>query len=413
MNGKATMKIKQKNEKGITLVALVITIVILIILATVTINVAFGDGGLIDQAKLAAEKTANSIYDEEASIANLTAYLAENTGGIVPPKEPEIPADTTPPTVEITVGETTENSITITVNATDDSGEIGTYKYYLNGTLKDTLTSNSYTFTGLTAGTEYTIKVEAYDKAGNMGEKSTTVSTESANIPTTTSYVGYYADVDGNGSVDGVIYADLAIGGSGQWGDSNGNYTIPTGSNFKKYGISQTNYTDDFGTKDVIKVTNSSGNERFYVMALDDVDSNIYCWYEAAWDYGMSDYASTTSTLFGSGKQNTKNMISKWNSSSYGAQNIGSDTDVWGLSTVQSKINENPAWYVPSKEEWSAFGQELGITSSNYQDKGLSYNYWSSSQYGASSAWYATFVSGFMSSYGAYNVYCVRLGTTF
>ena len=38
-------------------------------------------GGLIDQAKLAAEKTANSIYDEEASIANLTAYLNEQLGG--------------------------------------------------------------------------------------------------------------------------------------------------------------------------------------------------------------------------------------------------------------------------------------------------------------------------------------------
>ena len=28
-----------------------------------------------------------------------------------------------------------------------------------------------------------------------------------------TSYVGYYADVDGDGTVDGIIYADLAIGG--------------------------------------------------------------------------------------------------------------------------------------------------------------------------------------------------------
>lgn len=36
-----------KKEKGITLIALVITIVIIIILATVTINMAFGDGGLL------------------------------------------------------------------------------------------------------------------------------------------------------------------------------------------------------------------------------------------------------------------------------------------------------------------------------------------------------------------------------
>ena len=36
-------------------------------------------------------------------------------------------------------------------------------------------------------------------------------------ISKTDSYVGYYADIEGDGIVDGVIYADLAIGGSGEW----------------------------------------------------------------------------------------------------------------------------------------------------------------------------------------------------
>ena len=36
-------------------------------------------------------------------------------------------------------------------------------------------------------------------------------------ISQTDSYVGYYADIEGDGTVDGIIYADLAIGGSGQW----------------------------------------------------------------------------------------------------------------------------------------------------------------------------------------------------
>ena len=68
-------------SKGITLIALVITIVILIILATVTVNVAFGDGGLIDQARQATEKTTNSIYGEETYFANLTAYLKKELEG--------------------------------------------------------------------------------------------------------------------------------------------------------------------------------------------------------------------------------------------------------------------------------------------------------------------------------------------
>ena len=159
------IKENKRNERnytrGITLVALVITIVILIILATVTVNVAFGDGGLIDQAKLAAEKTANSIYDEEASIANLTAYLNEELGGgeILPPE------DTEPPVISSFIEtEVTENSITVSTTATDNSG--GTLKYeYRKGSEAFTEGGTTYQFTGLTADTEYTLEVKVTDEA--------------------------------------------------------------------------------------------------------------------------------------------------------------------------------------------------------------------------------------------------------
>ena len=55
------MKIYSKKETGITLMALVITIIIIIILATVTINMAFGENGLIREAELARDLTANSL----------------------------------------------------------------------------------------------------------------------------------------------------------------------------------------------------------------------------------------------------------------------------------------------------------------------------------------------------------------
>ena len=47
---------KQKNEKGITLVALVVTIIILLILASVSINLTLGDNGIIIKAKEAKRK---------------------------------------------------------------------------------------------------------------------------------------------------------------------------------------------------------------------------------------------------------------------------------------------------------------------------------------------------------------------
>ena len=56
-----------KSEKGITLVALVITIVILIILATVSISFAV-NGGLFDKAQRGADMYKNSAEDEAQTL---------------------------------------------------------------------------------------------------------------------------------------------------------------------------------------------------------------------------------------------------------------------------------------------------------------------------------------------------------
>ncbi len=295
----------QKGEKGITLLALIITVVIMIILAAVTINITLGDGGLIDQAKTAAEATVNSAQSEQEQLDSLEQelanILAENEGPV--------------------------------------------------------------------------------------------------SIPESETQVANYADVDGNGTVDGVIYADLAIGGSGQWTDSDGTYTIPKGSNFKKYEVTQESYSGSFGTGQVIApVSGSSGNERFYVMALENAASGTYQF----WSSGGT--SVVTSTDFGTGESNTAAMKAKSGSSSY----------LWGISAVQSGTwNGSGGWYVPSRGEWSAFADQLDITTSNYSSKGLSNAYWSSSQRSTGSAWNALFYSGTFNLGSVSSIAYVRLGTTF
>lgn len=64
-----------KNQRGITLVALVITIIILIILATVAISFAFGNNGLINRAEDATEYYANDTAYTDDSITNVEKYL--------------------------------------------------------------------------------------------------------------------------------------------------------------------------------------------------------------------------------------------------------------------------------------------------------------------------------------------------
>ena len=59
---------KLKKERGITLVALVVTIVVLLILAGVSINMVLGNNGLITKAKDAKEQTESSTVKDEVSM---------------------------------------------------------------------------------------------------------------------------------------------------------------------------------------------------------------------------------------------------------------------------------------------------------------------------------------------------------
>ena len=69
---------KTKEMKGITLVALVVTIVVLLILAGVSINSVLGENGIIIKAKEAAEKTA-AAQEKEAMERNLLEKELENS----------------------------------------------------------------------------------------------------------------------------------------------------------------------------------------------------------------------------------------------------------------------------------------------------------------------------------------------
>lgn len=127
--------------------------------------------------------------------------------------------------------------------------------------------------------------------------------------------VGYYADTDGDGTQDGIIFVDLKNGGSVSWGGQS--YTISTATGLKEYYVSQTNYNGLFGIKDVLSARGSV-NARFNVMALSD--------YSSGYNYHNS---------------------------------IPSEKITFG------------EWSVPTKELGAAFGEKLKITASNYSEYGL------------------------------------------
>ena len=67
----------KKNQRGITLVALVVTIVVLLILAGVSINSVLGDNGIIAKAKEAQRKSAEASQNDLISMNELAQQLEE------------------------------------------------------------------------------------------------------------------------------------------------------------------------------------------------------------------------------------------------------------------------------------------------------------------------------------------------
>lgn len=78
-----------RGNKGITLIALVITIIVMLILVSVTVTLAI-NGGLFDYAKTAAEGTNNAANEETAlssglvTISNNGVEEPFNIGTLIP-----------------------------------------------------------------------------------------------------------------------------------------------------------------------------------------------------------------------------------------------------------------------------------------------------------------------------------------
>lgn len=73
--------LNKREEKGITLVALVVTIIVLLILAGVSINLVIGDKGIITRSKEAAEKYQEAAINEQIAMNETVDWMEKEIGG--------------------------------------------------------------------------------------------------------------------------------------------------------------------------------------------------------------------------------------------------------------------------------------------------------------------------------------------
>lgn len=199
---------------------------------------------------------------------------------------------------------------------------------------------------------------ELYKNKSSSGSSST----EKASL--LSNFSGYYADVNDDGTVDGIIFIDMAYGAGGT--GLRTAYAYSGGGGFKSYQVSSKtiSYADThFGANQVITpVSGSTGADRFYVMALSDYSTSTYTWANAC---------KLTKT-------------------------VGSVT-----------------FRLPSQTEWAAFADQFSIISSNYSSYGLKTDYWASTEYTSGSAWYADFSNYFFYTNDETNTSYARLCATF
>lgn len=88
MKGITSLKKKEYN-KGITLIALVITIIVLLILAGISIATLTGENGILTRADNARNETKRQETIEDAKL-DILAYETENEGKITHAKAKEI-----------------------------------------------------------------------------------------------------------------------------------------------------------------------------------------------------------------------------------------------------------------------------------------------------------------------------------
>ena len=178
MNEKSTLRknandyfTHTKNEKGITLVALVITIIVLLILAGVTLSMVMGNSGIFGKANIAKEQTQLSNAEETIRLAVLENKVKSVSGD----------ADAlTNDTLKTEIGKKlTEQGYTV-------SGS--TVTYYGDKTIDiESYLDKETTYTAYNVGDQVTVGGEKFYviKASSASEEKVTLLAEK-NIDTTT-----------------------------------------------------------------------------------------------------------------------------------------------------------------------------------------------------------------------------------
>ena len=139
----------------------------------------------------------------------------------------------------VTVTGTTTSSISVSVSASGGTNSVATYYYSINNGAYTSSTSNTNTFTGLSKGTTYTIKVYVKDTSG-VDSAVKTISAETEDIVLLADYIkGLYTSQGSNG----IYYHTSSLANSA--GDNSYRYAGSNPNNYVCFGSDESTCPSD------------------------------------------------------------------------------------------------------------------------------------------------------------------------
>lgn len=246
-----------KKEKGITLIALAITVIVLVTLSAVVINAVAGDHGLITQGKEIRKNTEIAMEEGKTKINSVAGEQGYYEGGIV-----DVEDENNPTLNSLSITDVTVSSFKVSVNITDVESGVARVEYKIDeisSTYEEDPVnpqSKTHTFTGLSEATTYTVRVRITDKNGNKTEETATQTTKAIPVPTIT-----------NVSIGSVTYDSMQVtvtaSSDSEWPITKYEYSSDGGSNFVSSTSSSYTFSGlSFGkTYNIVARVANSGNK--------------------------------------------------------------------------------------------------------------------------------------------------------
>ena len=172
-------KFKNKQEKGITLIALVVTIVVLLILAGVSISLVLNNNGVIGKAKDARNQYAEAQTNDEKQLNEVSDWIDAKVGNTTGGGSDYNPASEGVPIPDgfYYVGGTKDSGLVISDNANDKD------KYKGQETVGTDLDGNQFVWIPVENIADY--KRTAYSSNVATGITDTTTNSEKINLYST------------------------------------------------------------------------------------------------------------------------------------------------------------------------------------------------------------------------------------